>query len=396
LPGITPDPATPPDRGVATMIRGVVGARATQRPVTIREAQLRSILRSISDAVIVIDDAGKITSFNAGAERVFGYAENRMIGRDVAILMPDPFSGLHDGFVAAYRTSGERHVIGAAQRVPARRSDGSIFQAHLVVEEGTDDSGRFFTAVMRDLTPDERARRQIDVLREEASRGPRTGASGAMASTLAHELNQPMTAVVNYLASARQLLGQHGAFPTVDEALGAAQLEALRAGEIVRHLRDLVSRGEVTLECEAIEPILREAVRLAARGRRDIDVDFDLEPGADLVLADRVQIHQVVTNLLRNAIHAMRGLDRIRIGVQTKVQDREFCRITVSDVGNGVSSAVSARLFRAFTSTKSDGLGLGLWICRMIVEAHGGRIWAEAAQPRGMALRFTLRRVVAQ
>ena len=220
-------------------------------------------------------------------------------------------------------------------------------------------------------------------------------ALGEMASTLAHEINQPLTAITNYLKGSRRLLekSQDENAPMLRDAVEKAAEQALRAGDVIRHLRDFVARGESERQVERLPVLIEEAASLALVGAREINllVSYKLDPAAELVLTDRIQIQQVLLNLMRNAVEAMQDAPRRELKVTTIARDDGMAEVSVIDTGPGLAPEVSAQLFQPFVTTKKQGMGVGLSICRTIVESHGGHIWAEAMQAGGTAFRFTLR-----
>ena len=217
---------------------------------------------------------------------------------------------------------------------------------------------------------------------------------GTMASTLAHELNQPLTAVANYVEAIRDLLAspEPADMPMIRDALDDTAKEALRAGHIVRRHRDFVARGEVEKTIEKLPLLINEAAVLGLMGAREKSVEprFDLDPYASPVLVDKVQIQQVLINLIRNAVEAMADSPVRQLTVTSRPDQRGFVRVIVADTGPGVTPEVAEQLFTAFVSTKAEGMGLGLSICRTIVEANGGRIWMEKRPGGGTEFHFTL------
>jgi two-component system sensor kinase FixL len=215
-----------------------------------------------------------------------------------------------------------------------------------------------------------------------------------MASTLAHELNQPITAVTNYVQAVSDLLDRPdpAELPMIREALLETASEALRAGNIVRRLRDFVARGDVEKSVEDLPLLIGDAAKLGLIGAREsgVEVEFDLDPAASPVLVDKVQTQQVLINLMRNATEAMAGLPVRRLRVTARIDNPGFARVSVEDTGPGLPAEIAENLFRAFNSTKSQGLGLGLSICRTIVEANGGHIWMEPCEGGGTGFHFTL------
>ncbi len=359
-----------------------------------REAHLQSILDTIPDAMIVIDERGAMQSFSAAAERLFGWASDEMLGRNVNELMPSPYREAHDGYLARYLATGERRIIGVGRVVVGRRRDGSTFPMELAVGEMRTGDRRFFTGFVRDLTERQQTETRLQELQSELVHVSRLTAMGEMASALAHELNQPLSAIANYLRGAQRLLdkGDPADLPRLTEALAKAGDQALRAGDVIHRLRDFVGRGETERRVESLAKLVEEASALAFVGAKELGVrvTMQFDPTADLVLADRVQIQQVMINLLRNAIDAMRDSKRVELRVRVEGQGDGFSIVTVTDTGPGISEEVLARLFMPFITTKKEGMGVGLSICRTIVEGHGGSIWAENNPGGGATFAFTL------
>ena len=361
------------------------------------EAHLRSILDTVPDALIVIDELGVIQSFSAAAEKQFGWTAAEAIGRNVRMLMPQPYSAAHDGYLEHYRRTGEKRIIGIGRIVVGERKDGSTFPMELAVGEMVSDGKRFFTGFVRDLTERQDTNARLQELQAEVTHMSRLNALGEMASTLAHELNQPLTAIANYLTGARSLLARpEPALARIDDALGKAVDQTLRAGQIIRRLREFVARGESELEIVGLAKLVEEASALALIGAKQhgVRVSYRFDPAVDLVLANRVQIQQVILNFIRNAVDAMASSPRRELMIRTDPADLEgFAKVSVADTGPGLSSEIAEHLFQPFMSTKADGMGVGLSISRTIIEAHGGRIWAETSEAGGATFQFLLRRV---
>ncbi len=387
-------------RGYGKVIRDITEQRASERQATAAANHLRSILATVLDAMVIIDERGNIVSFSAAAERMFGYAEDEVVGANVSLLMPPGDGAQHDGYLRRYLETGERRIIGTGRTVIGRRRDGSTFPIELSVGEAMTEGERVFTGFIRDLSDKQRAEQRIEELRSGLIHAARVSAMGTMASTLAHELNQPITAVVNYVRGVANLIDANDPddLPMIREALNDTAQEALRAGTIVRRLREFVARGEVEKSVEQIPDLVDEACKLALIGAREKGVvaEFLFDPAAGPVLVDRIQTQQVLINLMRNAIEAMADSPERRLTVSSRAESPGFVRVSVADTGPGVAAEVAEDLFRAFHSTKAEGMGLGLSICRTIVEANGGRIWLEPRAGGGSCFHFTLVQVEGQ
>lgn len=356
-------------------------------------AHIQSILDTSPDAVMVIDNAGILQSFNRASERLFGYSADEVLGRNIKMIMPAPYREQHDEYIARYLRTGERRIIGIGRVVTGLRKDGRTVPLELAVGEVNTPNGRYFTGFIRDLTERHEADARLQDLQAELTHISRLSAMGEMASTLAHELNQPLSAVANYLRGTRRFLERGETdVSMLAEALDKASNQALRAGDIIRRLRDFVARGETEKSVGSLSNLVEEATALALVGakERGVEVRYRFDPKANLVIADRVQIQQVLVNLVRNAIDAMEHSERREVLIASRPAPDEMVEVSVTDTGSGLSPEVKEGLFRPFFTTKSQGMGVGLSICRTIVESHGGRIWAEANPKGGTIFRFTL------
>jgi two-component system sensor kinase FixL len=360
-----------------------------------KEAHLRSILATVPDAMVVIDEAGSILSFSAAAEKMFGYSEAEVIGKNVKMLMPSPDRERHDQYLINYRTTGRRKIIGIGRVTTALHRDGRTFPIELAVGEAWSEEKRIFTGFMRDLTERQQTLLRLQDLQSELAHVGRVSEMGTLASSLAHELNQPLTAVASYCESARDLLGDEPdpeTFAMIREAMDEAASEAIRAGQIVRRLRDFMSHGETERRVESLQRLINEANALALVGSREhgIDVKVSLDPTADLVFVDRIQVQQVLINLIRNAIDAMIDSPVRALFIRTSRSRDGFVEVAIEDTGSGISDAIAPQLFQPFVTSKQSGMGIGLSICRTIVEAHGGRIWFEPHAGGGTIFHFIL------
>jgi two-component system sensor kinase FixL len=384
--------------GRVTHVSGVVldidVQKRLEETLRTREAHLRSILDTVPDAMIVIDKTGTIQSFSSAAERMFGMSGLEAIGKNVSCMMPEPDSVRHDGYLKRYNTTRERHIIGIGRIVTGRRRDGTTFPMHLSIGEMQSGGERFFTGFIRDLTEQQQTQAQLHSLQSELIHMSRLTAMGEMASALAHELNQPLASISNYMNGSRRLLeaSTDPGVPKIQNALNKAAEQAVRAGQIIRRLRDFVSRDESEKREESLAKLVEEASALGLTGSREQGVllRFHLDPRFDRVMVDRVQIQQVLVNLFRNALEAMHNAPRQELAVTNASAPDDMIEIVVSDTGSGFSDEAAAKLFQTFFTTKSTGMGVGLSISRSIVEAHGGRLSAETNSSGGATFRFTL------
>jgi two-component system, LuxR family, sensor kinase FixL len=362
--------------------------------MTAQAAHLKSVLDTAPDATIVSDPDGTIVSFNAAAVRQFGYSADEAIGQNLRILMPEPYQSEHDGYIERYQRTGERRIIGIDRVVVGKRRDGSTFPMKLAVGETRSEGKRYFTGFIRDLTEREESEARLQSTQAELARLARLNEMGEMASTLAHELNQPLSAISNYVHGCSRLLRDMDdeLAQRMREALDEAGRQALRAGQIIRHLREFVTKGETEKNAHNIRRLIEEAGALALVGSREKGVRavFDFSSEAEDVLVDNVQIQQVLINLMRNAIEAMKDAPNKELVVRAEPSGPGEILVTVADTGPGIAEEIAAQLFKPFVTTKPGGMGIGLSISKRIVEAHGGRMTVSRNVAGGATFAFTL------
>ncbi|MGF9757417.1 PAS domain S-box protein [Microvirga sp. 0TCS3.31] len=361
-------------------------------------AHLESILASVPDAMVVSDEKGIIRSFSATAVKMFGYQPDEIIGTSVKYLMPLSYRDNHDGILHRSWQTDERRITESGRVAVAQRKDGSTFPMEVHLGEMESGGERFFTAFIRDLTDRQYTEKRMQELQTELAYMSRLTAMGEMGSTLAHEVNQPLTAITGYLKGCGMILdrmdGEH--VPMLRHGIEGAVEEALRAGEVIRQLRTFVARGETDQEVEDLRKLIEEASALALAGAKDkgIKVDFDLPHESPKVLVSRVQIQQVLLNLVRNAMEAMQDVEERSLTIKAELADEgATVQLSVQDTGTGLAPSVQEKLFTPFTTTKKTGMGVGLSICRTIIEAHGGKIWADSTPGEGTTFHFTLKAV---
>jgi PAS domain S-box-containing protein len=390
-----------------------------------------AIVESSNDAIISTSLDGTIATWNRAAEAIFGYRPQEVIGRPVFLLaaagrqdeMPVILDQIKRGQRIQHYETVRRHKDGRPVAIsltvsPIRADSGRIVGASKIARDITERKQAEAelhrlnetleqrvaerTAELEDLTCRLQAeileRQRADVrfqeLQSELFHAARLNAAGQMAAALAHELNQPLAAAVNFVRAAQRQLatGRRDEIETVPEVMDEAAGEVLRAGQIIRRLRDFVRRGETERRMENVVTMVEEASNLALIGASasGVEVRFSFDPRAMRVLADRIQIEQVLVNLMRNAIEAMAESTRREFVVTAALGDAETVEIAVADSGPGLAEEMARHLFEPFASTKPNGMGLGLSICRSIIESHGGSLRSEPNPGGGMIFRFTL------
>ena len=325
-------------------------------PLPEREALLRAILETSPDGLITIDEDGSIQAFNPAAERMFGYAAAEVIGRNVAWLMPSPYREEHDAYLERFLRTGEKRIIGIGREVLGQRKDGTIFPLELAVGEVQAAGRRLFAGFVKDVSARRQSEHRLQELQAELIHVARLSAMGEMGSALAHELNQPLTAIINYAQTASGLVERRAWEDAGDlvSLLEKTVQQAGRAGQIIRRLRQFIAKGETDRALEDVNAVVEEASALAliGTGGKGIAARRMLADGLPPVLLDKIQIHQVVTNLIRNSVDALDGVQRREIVISTRQAGRDAVEISVADTGPGLAPEVADRLFQPFVTTK--------------------------------------------
>ena len=332
---------------------------------------------SALDGIVVADERGIIRSFNLAAQRLFGYSEAEAVGQSIGLLMPEPHRSRHQQYMGRYLDTGDEHIIGVGREVEALRGDGKLVPIYLVVNEFDSPAGRCFAAVLHDVTAEVEARE----LRDRLDRAERLGAMAEMTVAVAHEVNQPLSALAVYAQVARELAESGSRGPQLVSALENVIQQIRRAGLAVERVRRLFQGGELSLETADINALVSEMVELSCTEAFGQGVRIEFSPGEDLptLQCDPVQIQQVIRNLFCNAIEAMAEND-CRNGRTIRVATWAAAgqvHVAVQDTGKGIDAEAAADIFEPFQSSKKDNLGIGLAICRTIVLNHGGSLQGE-------------------
>jgi two-component system sensor kinase FixL len=364
---------------------------------TVSEARLLSVLDTAVDGIIVIDESARILVFNKACERMFGYTIEEAVGHNVNMLMPPEHAEHHDGYLGNYQRTGHRRIIGIGREVRGRHRDGTLFPVDLSVGEAQTPDGRQFIGILRDLTARKDTERRLNELQADLIRLTRISALDEMGSALAHELNQPLTAIMLYLQAVGREFARAkdaGHTPEADDRANAilekARREAQRAGSIIQRIRSLVEKRGPERKAVDFNPLVDDAVDLTLMGQdRNVRVVREYGEGLPPVEVDPVQIQQVVVNVLRNAVEAVRGREGPQVIVSTSLDDRHLL-LSIEDNGPGISQDRLTDLFQAFKTGKRSGMGLGLAISRTIAQNHGGELLVDPGGD-GRGARFVVR-----
>ncbi len=372
----------------------MTSSRTTELKAQIRDAEARydALLDAAVDAIIQIDANGHIERFNHAAERIFGYRFDEVKGQNVKMLMPQPYQGEHDGYIKHYVDTGQARIIGIGREVKGLHKDGHTFPIELSVGDVQEGDHKIFVGIIRDISERKLVEKEAAELRESLAHVARVGSMGEMASGLAHELNQPLTAIASYARASKRMLEQPGATPAqYAQTLEKIADQAERAGEIIRRLRGFLRRSGGPREAQDCNAIIRELLTLLEIDFREHPFRLRLELGKllPMVAADRIQLQQVLLNLVRNAIDAMSEFSSGNEIVISSSADEDNIMISISDCGPGISEDKADLIFEPFFTTKCNGMGIGLALCKTIMRAHGGDLTATN-NPEGGAC-FMLR-----
>ena len=354
--------------------------------------QLRSLIENTSDIITIVNEDGTIRYESPSIERILGYHPEDLIGKNVLdFVHPEDAAATVRAVKAAF------HHTGVAQPIELRfrHRDGSWRVLEAIGKRPSNPPDMDGVVVSsRDVTERKRIEAETRQHQAELSYLLRLSTMGEMAAGLAHELNQPLAAITNYAKGcARRIASGVGEKAQIVPALEEIAGQAMRAGDIIRRLRNLLRKGEVRWELVDVNELVREVARFvdAEAGEHVVRLQLDLAPEVPQVCVDAIQLEQVILNLVRNGLEAVSGVEREarELLVRTTAAD-DTIEIAISDNGEGLSADIAEKMFDPFFSTKPGSLGMGLSISRSIVEAHGGRLWATPNPGRGTTFRFTL------
>ena len=370
--------------------------RAEEERERLRETQ-RVVVETASDAVVCVDDSGAILLANPATARVFGYEPAELIGKPLILLMPELLRKLHEAGFRRYLATGQRHINWQGTELTGLRKNGQEFPVEISFGEVTTDGHRIFTGFVRDITERKQAeelRASLQATQVELARVSRVTTMGELAASIAHEVNQPLTAVTNNANACLRLLANSSLDPEVlRRVLAEIVSDGTRASLVLARIRAFIKKAPAVKQVVDINDVIQEVLALVGLELRKnrISVERQLTETLPHVTADRVELQQILLNLIMNGIEAMAGVtDRpCLVGVQSRIDESGNVLVSVSDSGTGLGSK-GDRAFTPFFTTKANGMGMGLPISRSLVENHGGRLWATPNAPHGAIFSFTL------
>jgi two-component system, LuxR family, sensor kinase FixL len=354
------------------------------------DPRLAAIVESSDDAIIAKDLSGVVFAWNRAAERLFGYTASEMIGQPLTVIFP-PDRMEEEAFILGRIARGERV---AHYETTRRCKDGRMIRVSATVSPILDASGRITGAskILRDLTDRDARESRIQEMQAELAHMQRLTELGQVVTTLVHEVNQPITAIRNYLNACLRLVAT-GNLKGLRTALERIEDQARRTSEIVQRIRDFVKKRDVQMQVENLSHVIDEAVALMHSSLKGDGptLTVQVDPAVPRAEIDKVQVQQVLFNLIRNGIEAMGDQPRRELMVATKGARAGMVEISVADTGPGIPDDIRSRLFQPFVTTKPTGMGVGLSVCQGIVQLHGGRLWADDNIGGGTIFRFTVR-----
>lgn len=379
---------------VADGVSEMMGSLVDVTRQTIALAETRAILDTAVDGIIIIDEQGIIETFNQAASDLFGYRAADVIGRSINMLMPPAVAAQHDNYLKNYLDTGNASVIGVGREVMGMTATGEPVPLYLAVSDIRLDGRRRFTGIVRNLTEQHAAREALVSQREKLAHVGRLSIMGEMTASIAHEINQPLTAISMYAQACIKLLERHGSTDKVNEALEKLNTQSLRAGAVIERIQRFARTQESSKELVDLNDLVTDLLKLAESDARmhNIELTLALTRGLPVVFADPVQIQQVILNLIRNGIDAMNEIgcrNGRTITLHTQLAGANV-ELLVSDQGPGVADDQYELVFTPFHTTKKEGMGMGLSICRSIVSEHGGELRFRNNEQAGACFYFSL------
>lgn len=372
----------------------ILGALVDVTEQTIALAETSAILDTAVDGIIIIDEHGEIETFNQAASDLFGYRPEEVIGRSVNLLMTSADADSHNGYLSNYLKTGHASIIGIGRELVAQTRSGERVPIYLAVSDIQISGRRRFAGIVRNLTEQHAAREALASQREKLAHVGRLSTMGEMTASIAHEINQPLTAISMYAQASLKLLERDGGTEKVKDALEKLSTQSLRAGAVIERIQRFARAQDSSKELVDLNDLVTDLLKLADSDARmhNIELALTLAPDLPPVFADPVQIQQVILNLIRNGIDAMNEIgcrNGRTIELETSRIDGELL-LEVRDQGPGVADDQSELVFTPFHTTKKEGMGMGLSICRSIISEHGGELRYSNNDQAGACFYFSL------
>lgn len=361
------------------------------RTLQLNELRWQAILDTARDAIICIDAAGNVTLFNRAAEAIFGWAADEVLGRNVRMLMPEPYRAEHDRYIAAYRASGIPKAIGRIREVTAERKNGEVFPIELSVSEARVGDDVIYSAILRDMSERHAMEAELDTARRLADQRERLADIGAITARIVHDLGNPLAGLSMQAQLIHRRVHRSPERPSRDLAAPAERIvsEVRRLDDLIKDFLDFARQQRLKLQAVNLPALLRRVVELwqPVAAARAITIALAVAADVPTLSADEDKLRRVLDNLVKNAVEAIeQGPGRIDVDARRIADDR--VRIAVSDTGSGMPEHVD--VFRLFETTKRNGSGLGLPIAKQIVVAHGGHLGFERRGPSGTTFHVDL------
>ena len=350
------------------------------------EAKLDSIFNASVEGIITVDMSNNIVAANAAVETIFGYEPEELVGRGISNLIPLAHFNLLDTLQASSQI----------QEIDGLHKNGSVVPLDLSIAEYSIDNTHYFTTIVRDVSLRKRQEQQDKEHLNQLAHVTRLGLMGEMASGIAHEVNQPLTAVTTYTQVSLNLIkAEKLDLEKLSEILHKTQQQALRAGRIIHRMREFVKSHTTQHSITDINTLINNAAGLCVDELKEnnITLAFELEEHLPSVNVDQVQIEQVIINLIRNSIDALQNSpsnQERRLSIQTELTSNNSIQVRIKDNGSGIDEEQQEKILMPFFTTKSEGMGMGLSISRSLIEAHEGYLHFNSRPGKGTTFYFTL------
>jgi two-component system sensor kinase FixL len=347
-----------------------------------------ALMDAAVDAVIVIDDHGCIRRFSRAAQNMFGYSLDDVRGRNINMLMPEPHRQMHDHYLERYRQTRVAAIIGAGRETSGLKSNGMVFPIQLSVGEiSGQQEGNYYVGIIRDLTEQKLAEEQVHQLEDQLLHADRLVILGELTAGIAHEINQPLTAIAAYADAGKSLVGRGSGIELQDVQNIYERIaeQARRAGEVVQRMRQLVRTGTLSKARHDLNQTIQNILLLFEYeiNKSNVELQFIPDQTLQTMYMDEIQIQQIIVNLVKNSLDAIHSAEQFDGQIEVRVEHLEKeVKVLVLDNGPGVPENLQKRLFESFFTTKPKGVGLGLSICKSIAAAHGGSL-SFSSPPQG-------------